>query len=57
LSAQNLSDWNMQKISAATLSPAQAAEVAERVLTYRLQAIHLQLPQGALRIGLFLVRR
>jgi hypothetical protein len=57
LSAQNLSDWNMQKISAPTLSLAHAAEVAERVLTQRLQAIHRQLPQGApLRVGLF-VRR
>lgn len=57
LSAQNLSDWNMQKISATTLSPAQAAEIAERVLTHRLQAIHRQLPQGApVRVGLF-VRR
>src|SRR5262249_1445556 len=57
LSAQNLSDWNMQKIPAAILSPVHAAEVAECVLAHRLQAIHRQLPQGApLRIGLF-VRR
>ena len=57
LSAQNLSDWNMQKVPAATLSPAHAAEVAERVLAHRLQTVHRQLPQGApLRLGLH-VRR
>ena len=57
LSAQNLSDWNMQKIPAAALCPAHAAEVAERVMAHRLQAIHRQLAQRApLRIGLF-VRR
>jgi hypothetical protein len=57
LSAQNLADWNMQKIPAATLSPAHAAEAAGRVLTHRLQAIHRQLPPSTpLRLGLF-VRR
>jgi hypothetical protein len=57
LSAQNLSDWNMHKIPAATLSPARAAEVAGRVLVQRLQAVHRQLPRGvSLRVGLF-VRR
>ena len=54
LSAQNLSDWNMQKISATTLSPAHAAEVAEYVLKQRLQVIHQNLPRGLpLRVGLF----
>jgi hypothetical protein len=54
LSAQRLSDWNMQKISGDTVSPATAAEVAHRVLIRRLQAIHRQLPQGEhLRLGFF----
>jgi hypothetical protein len=57
LSAQNLSDWNMEKILPAELTSAHAAELADRVLTHRLQAIHRQLPQGSpLRVGLF-VRR
>jgi len=54
LSAQRLSDWNMQKISGDTVSPATAAEVAHRVLVQRLQAIHRHLPQGErLRLGFF----
>jgi len=57
LSAQNLADWNMHKVPAATLSPALAAEVAQRVLVQRLAAIHRVLPDGApLQVGLF-VRR
>ena len=54
LSAQRLSDWNMQKISGDAISSATAAEVAHRVLVQRLQAIHRQLPQGdRLRLGFF----
>lgn len=54
LSAQRLSDWNMQKISDDTVSSATAAEIAHRVLVQRLQAIHRQLPQGErLRLGFF----
>ena len=54
LSAQRLSDWNMQKISSDTVSPSDAAEVAHRVLVQRLQAIHRHLPQGErLRVGFF----
>jgi SMODS-associated and fused to various effectors sensor domain len=54
LSAQRLSDWNMQKMSGDTVLPATAAEVARRVLVQRLQAIHCQLSQGeSLRLGLF----
>jgi len=54
LSAQNLADWNMHKVPAAVILPAQAAEIAHRVLTQRLAAIHSYLPQGEpLRLGLF----
>ena len=54
LSAQDLSDWNMQRVPAATLLPAHAAEIAERVLKQRLQVIHRKLPLGApLRVGFF----
>lgn len=54
LSAQSLSDWNMQKVSGDTITSGTAAEVAHRVLVQRLQAIHRQLPQGErLRLGFF----
>jgi hypothetical protein len=54
LSAQRLSDWNINKISGNTVSSATAAEVAHRVLVQRLQAIHRQLAQGErLRLGFF----
>lgn len=54
LSAQRLSDWNMQKIPGDTVSPDAAVEVAHRVLVQRLQAIHRHLPQGErLRLGFF----
>ena len=54
LSAQNLSDWNMHKVAAPALTPEIAAEVAHRVLTQRLQAIHRILEQGrTLKVGLF----
>ena len=54
LSAQNLSDWNMHKVSASAISSSDAAEIANRVLAQRLEAIHLQLPQGQpLRVGLY----
>jgi len=57
LSAQNLADWNMHKIPASPVSPGHAAEIANRALVQRLEAIHRHLPQGQLlRIGLF-VRR
>ena len=57
LSAQRLSDWNMQKISGATVSSAAAAEVAHRVLAQRLRAIHRQLPQGERLLLGFFVRK
>ena len=54
LSAQNLSDWNMHKVSASAISSSHAAEIANRVLAQRLEAIHRQLPQGQpLRVGLY----
>jgi hypothetical protein len=54
LSAQNLSDWNMQRIPGASVLPVHAAEVAERVLAQRLAAIHRSLaPNDPLRVGLF----
>ena len=57
LSAQNLSDWNMHKVPAAAIAPGHAADIANRALIQRIEAIHRHLPQGeALRIGLF-VRR
>jgi hypothetical protein len=57
LSAQNLADWNMYKVSAPTLSANHAAEIAGRVLTQRMQAVHRHLaPSERLRVGLF-VRR
>ncbi|HTV26375.1 MAG TPA: SAVED domain-containing protein [Xanthobacteraceae bacterium] len=57
LSAQNLADWNMHKVRGAEISVGDAAEIANRVLTQRLAAIHRHLPKNApLRLGLF-VRR
>jgi hypothetical protein len=57
VSAQNLADWNMHKVPAFPISPGHAAEIANRALVQRLEAIHRHLPQGQpLRIGLF-VRR
>jgi hypothetical protein len=57
LSAENLADWNMHKVADATLSPADAVEVAKRVLVQRMQAIHRHLPADRpLSVGLF-VRR
>jgi hypothetical protein len=57
LSAQNLADWNMHKVSAAAIAADHATEIANRVLTQRIAAIHRHLPQGQpLRLGLF-VRR
>ena len=53
LSAQNLADWNMHKVPAAAVSPNHAADVANRVLIQRIEAIHRHFPQGIpLRIGL-----
>jgi hypothetical protein len=57
LSAQNLSHWNMHNAAAEAITPDIAAEVAGRVLTQRVQAIHRHLAAGSpLRIGLY-VRR
>jgi hypothetical protein len=57
VSAQNLADWNMHRLTAAAVSPALAAEIANRVLVQRVSAIHRALPSGApLLVGLF-VRR
>jgi hypothetical protein len=54
ISAQNLADWNMHKVSAASIASSHAAEIANRALLQRLAAIHGHLPQGEpLRIGLF----
>jgi hypothetical protein len=57
LSAQNLAEWNMHKVSASVISVDHAAEIASRVLIQRIAAIHRYLPHGhALGVGLF-VRR
>jgi hypothetical protein len=57
LSAQNLIDWNMHKVPAAAIAPSHAAEIANRALVQRLEAIHRNLPQGQpLQVGLY-VRR
>lgn len=57
LSAQSLADWNMHRVAEAALTPTHAADVAHRVLTQRIQAVHRHLPPGSpLRVGLF-VRR
>lgn len=57
LSAQNLADWNMHRVAAPTLTADHAAEIARRVLTQRMQAVHHHLPPGTpLRVGFF-VRR
>jgi hypothetical protein len=54
LSARNLADWNMHKAAGPVLSPEEAAQVAERVLTHRIQGVHRHLPAGgSLRVGLF----
>ena len=57
LSARNLAEWNMHKVSASVISVDHAAEIASRVLIQRIAAIHRYLPHGhALGVGLF-VRR
>lgn len=57
LSAQILSDWNLERIPSTALSTTDAAFVANRILTQRMQAIHSNLPAGApIEVGLF-VRR
>jgi hypothetical protein len=57
LSARNLADWNMHKVSAAVITPDHAAEIASRALAQRIEAIHRHLPEDqALRVALF-VRR
>jgi hypothetical protein len=57
LSAQNLADWNMQKVVVPTLTTEHAATIAQRILVQRMQALHRHLAPGLpLRIGLF-VRR
>lgn len=54
LSAQNLADWNMHKVADAVIAPDHAADIANRALIQRIEAIHRHLPQGeVLRIGLF----
>jgi hypothetical protein len=54
LSAQNLADWNMHKVSAAVVSPDHAAGIASRALAQRIEAIHRYLPEDqALRVALF----
>jgi len=54
LSAQNLANWNMHKVSAAVVTPDHAADIAGRALAQRIEAIHRHLPEGrALRVGLF----
>jgi len=54
LSAQNLADWNMQKVPAPTLTAEHAAAIAERVLIQRLQALQKHLAHGdPLRVGMF----
>jgi hypothetical protein len=57
LSAENLADWNMHKVPVPAIAAHHAAEIANRVLTQRIAAIHRSLPQGQpLQLGLF-VRR
>jgi hypothetical protein len=57
LSAQNLADWNMHKVPAATVSPTHASDIANRALVQRLDAVHRRLPHGQpLQVGLY-VRR
>lgn len=57
LSAQSLADWNMFRVAEPRLTASHAADVAHRILTQRIQAIHRFLPSGSpLRVGLF-VRR
>jgi SMODS-associated and fused to various effectors sensor domain len=54
LSAQNLADWNMHKVPAAAITPDHAAEIANRVLTQRIAAVHRNLRQEQpLTLGLF----
>jgi SMODS-associated and fused to various effectors sensor domain len=54
LTAQNLADWNMHKVQAAAIAGDHASEIANRVLTQRIAAVHRHLPQGQpLRLGLF----
>jgi hypothetical protein len=58
LSAQNLADWNMHRIAAATVAADNAAIVTQRILHHRIQAIHRDRPAGeALRVGLFVRRQ
>lgn len=57
LSSQNLADWNMHRIAATTLSAADAAEIAHRVLVQRIQSIHRHLPAtDQLNVGLYIRR-
>jgi hypothetical protein len=57
LSAQILTDWNLEKFQDRVVSASEAAFLANRILTQRMQAIHSRLPAGApLNVGLF-VRR
>jgi SMODS-associated and fused to various effectors sensor domain len=54
LSAQSLADWNTHKVPAAVITADHAAEIANRVLTQRIAAVHRHLPLGQpLRLGLF----
>ena len=46
LSARNLAEWNMHKVSASVISVDHAAEIASRVLIQRIAAIHRYLPHG-----------
>jgi hypothetical protein len=57
LSAQNLADWNMHRVDAATISPRIAAEIANRILVQRLDMIHTRFaPAEPVQLGFF-VRR
>src|ERR1700761_5372093 len=52
LSAQNLADWNMHKVAAPMILPQHAADIANRVLVQRIDAVHRAMPNGEpLRIG------
>lgn len=57
VSAQDLRHWNMERIASETITSADAATIARRVLVQRMQALNAALGEGVpLRMSLF-VRR
>jgi hypothetical protein len=54
ISLQNLKEWNLRKISTDPIEPREAQEIAQRVLSRRLRAVHDATAAGLpLRLGLF----